>query len=403
MKTLYYNCPAGLCGDMNLGAMVDLGVCPEALQNELQKLGLPGWDISFQADQRKGISGTRCDVNYHEHSHDHGHSHDHEHSHDHGHHHHRTFSDIRSIIKKSELKEPVKADAIAVFQALAEAEGAVHGKPVDEVHFHEVGAIDSIIDIVGAAICWDLLEVDRIAASTIELGGGTVKCAHGVMPVPAPATAKLIKGFPVSMGGTQKEATTPTGAALLAGKNCVFGKPIQGITLSTGTGVGQRDDPDMANVVYVSLMESDESASKDADSVIELATNLDDMSPEHVAYLAELLMEAGALDAWQTPATFKKGRLGCVLSVLANPDDRESLTGLILANSTTLGVRWTTWQRSVLKREISEKETQLGNVRIKSVIRDGKVIRSKIEFEDLKRLAREHDLSLAEVEQKILR
>jgi uncharacterized protein (TIGR00299 family) protein len=401
MKTLYYNCPAGLCGDMNLGAMVDLGVRPEALQNELQKLGLPGWEISFHADQRKGISGTRCDVTYHEHSHDHGHSHDHEHSHDHGHHHHRTFSDIRSIIKKSELKEPVKADAIAVFQALAEAEGAVHGKPADEVHFHEVGAIDSIIDIVGAAICWDLLEVNKIAASTIELGGGTVKCAHGVMPVPAPATAKLIKGFPVSMGGTKKEATTPTGAALLAGKSCVFDKSIQGITLSTGTGIGQRDDPDMANVVYVSLVESASGESSQADTVVELATNLDDMSPEHVAYLAELLMQAGALDVWQTPATFKKGRLGCVLSVLADPEHQEPLTGLILANSTTLGVRWTTWQRSVLKREISEKETPLGTVRIKSVIRDGKVIRSKVEFDDLKRLARENNLSISEVEQQI--
>jgi uncharacterized protein (TIGR00299 family) protein len=398
MKTLYYNCPAGLCGDMNLGAMVDLGACPEALQRELQKLGLSGWDISFQADQRKGITGTRCDVTYHEHSHDHGHSHDHDHGH---HHHHRTFSDIRSIIEKSDLKDSVKTDAIAVFQALAEAEGSVHGMPVDDVHFHEVGAIDSIIDIVGAAICWDLLEVDRIAASTIELGGGTVKCAHGVMPVPAPATAKLIKGFPVSMGGTKKEATTPTGAALLAGKSCVFDKSIQGKTLATGTGIGQRNDPDMANVVYVSLVESGSGDSSNADTVVELATNLDDMSPEHVAYLAELLMEAGALDAWQTPATFKKGRLGCVLSVLANPDDQESLTELILANSTTLGVRSTTWERSTLQREVTERETPLGNVRVKSVIRDGKVIRSKVEFDDLKRLAREHNLSLAEVEQQI--
>lgn len=417
MKILYYNCPAGICGDMNLGAMVDLGVKPDKLISELGKLELSDhWKITFTKDLRQGISGTRCDVHYHDHDHNHyhehdhhhdhhhdhdhdhsGHHHDHGHDHSHDHHHHRTYKEIEKLIQQSGLDEEVKKDAIAVFHALAEAEGAVHGKPVDEVHFHEVGAIDSILDIVGAAICWKLLGVDQVASSAVELGGGTVKCAHGRMPVPAPATAKLVKGMPVTMGASSKEATTPTGAALLAGKKCSFGGTTGGTSIATGIGIGQRDDPALPNVLYVSLLETGETASS-TDSVIELATNLDDMSPEHISYLCEKLMESGALDVWQTPATFKKGRLGSVVTALIHNQDKEKLTDLILSNSTSLGVRWREWNRSILQRESREIDTELGKVRIKTVIEDGKEIRSKIEFDDLKKLAREHNLSLAEVE-----
>ena len=392
MKTLYYNCPAGICGDMNLGAMVDLGADPQQLTTELKKLGLTGWQVSFAKDQRKGISGTRCDVIIQE-----------EApsplaplTANHSHHSHRTFRDIRGMIESSSLGQSVKDDAIAIFQVLAEAEGAVHGMPPEDVHFHEVGAVDSILDIVGAAICWDLLGIEAIAASTIELGGGTVKCAHGRMPVPAPATAKLVKNFPVSMGGTSKEATTPTGAALLAGKNCRFNQPATGKSLGTGIGIGQRDVPELANVVYVSLLES-ESVKASGTEVVELATNLDDMSPEHIAFLAEILLESGALDVWQTSATFKKGRQGCVLTVLGTRDDQEKLTDLMLRHSTTLGVRTRKWNRTILERETTEKDTPLGKVRIKSVVRDGKVIRSKVEYDDLSRLARENGLSISEV------
>lgn len=419
MKILHYNCPAGICGDMNLGAMVDLGVDPEVLISELKKLNLQDhWKITFCKDERQGISGTRCDVHYHSHDHHHSHDHDHDHDHDHGHshdhhhhdhthdhhhdhahghHHHRTYTDIRELIGASSLDEEIKKDAIAVFHSLAEAEGAVHGKPIEEVHFHEVGAVDSILDIVGAAICWKLLEVDEVVASAVELGGGTVQCAHGRMPVPAPATAKLVKGMPVTMGASSKEATTPTGAALLAGKKCSFGGTTRGTAVATGIGIGQRDDPALANVLYVSLLDTSDNASQ-SDSVIELATNLDDMSPEHVSHLCELLMESGALDVWQTPATFKKGRLGCVVTALIHPNDKDALTDLILANSTSLGVRWREWNRTILERESRELDTSLGTVRIKSVIQDGKEVRSKIEFDDLKKLAKEHGLSLAEVE-----
>ncbi|MEX0325850.1 MAG: nickel pincer cofactor biosynthesis protein LarC [Puniceicoccaceae bacterium] len=383
MKTLFYNCPAGLCGDMNLGAMVDLGVAPEDLIKELQKLNLEGWSLHFEKDQRKGIAGTRCDVT-HEDSH-----------------HHRTFADIKRIIESSGLDADVKEDAIAVFRALAEAEGAVHGKPPEAIHFHEVGAIDSIIDITGAAICWKLLGIERVAASTLELGSGTVQCAHGRMPVPAPATAKLVKDFPVSLGGTTGEATTPTGAALLAGKKCLFGQALRGKTLAAGIGIGQRDDPTAANVVYVSLLKETAEAAAPAGEVIELATNLDDMSPEHVAFIVEELLKAGALDVWQTPATFKKGRLGCVLSILIQPGDRESITTKLLQHSTTLGVRWRSWNRTILERKVSEKETPLGKVRIKSAFMDGKPVRSKVEFDDLSRIARENNLSLREAEKKL--
>lgn len=381
MKTLYYNCPAGISGDMNLGAMVDLGVDPGKLIEELKKLGLEGWNIEFTKDQRKGISGTRCTVHCpHEH-------------------HHRTFADIREIIEASDLHPQVKEDAVEVFRVLAEAEGQVHGKPAERIHFHEVGAIDSILDMVGAAVCWHLLGVDRIAASAIELGSGTVQCAHGKMPVPAPATARLMEGMPVSSGGASGEATTPTGAALLMGKRCIFCDQFSGKTLATGVGIGQRDDPSVPNVLYVSLLESGQVA-RDS-TVLELATNLDDMSPERVAFLVESLLEAGALDVWQTPATFKKGRMGCVLSSLIHPADRERMTDLLFRHSTTLGIRWRKWQRTILEREEAEKETPLGPVRVKTASWRGEVIRSKIEFDDLRRLAREQNLSISEIEEKL--
>jgi len=396
MKKLYYNCPAGICGDMHLGAMVDLGVEPGKLIAELKKLGLSGWSIGFNKDQRKGISGTRCDVFIQEEAPPslsplttaHAHV-------------HRNFKDIREMIEASDLSDQVKEDSIKVFRVLAEAEGKVHGQTADEVHFHEVGAVDSILDIVGAAICWELLGIEEIASSTVELGGGTVQCAHGRMPVPAPATARLVENFPVSLGGTAKEATTPTGAALLAGKDCKFSQPTTGKSVATGIGIGQRDNPETANVLYVSLLEDSVTQNNDGTEVVELATNLDDMSPERIAFLVELLMDEGALDAWQTPASFKKGRLGCVLSVLALPEQRDKLTGLILRNSTTLGVRWNLWNRTILDRESKEIESPLGTVRLKSVVHDGQTLRSKIEYDDLSRLAREHNLSISEIEEKI--
>lgn len=380
MRTLVYNAPAGISGDMNLGAMVDLGVDPEGLIAELNKLGLSGWSMTFTRDTRHGVEGTLCTVTCDED------------------HHHRTFATIRDLIETSALDAAVKADAVAVFRVLAEAEGAVHGMPPEKVHFHEVGAVDSIVDIVGAALCRRRLGIDRIVVSGLELGSGAVTCAHGVMPVPAPATARLVEGLPVSAGGVPGEATTPTGAAILVGLGADFGRPAQGTVVATGVGLGRREVPGAANALHVMLVEDSEApAHGGSDEVVELAANLDDLSPEHVAFLTETLLAAGALDVWQTPAVFKKGRMGCVVHALARPADEVALTDLFFRHSTTLGVRRQTWRRTVMARSEDTRTTPLGEVRVKTA-RRGEVVRAKPAYDDLRRLARESGRSLAEIE-----
>lgn len=307
------------------------------------------------------------------------------------------------MIEASTLSPRVKQDAIAVFEALAKAEGAVHGVPPEEVHFHEVGAVDSIIDMVGAAICWEMLGVDEIVCGALELGGGTVMCAHGRMPVPAPATAKLVDGLPVSLGGTNKEATTPTGAALLVGKQARFGAAVSGTTLAHGVGVGQRNDPNLANVVYATLLDTVGEAappSSDAQDVVwELAANLDDMTGESVAFLCEELLEAGAVDVWQTAATFKKGRVGVIVHALTPGELLADIEEIFFTHSSTLGVRRQQWRRTKLERELLEVETPWGPVHVKQAIRDGEVVRLKPEFEDCQRIAREHGFTLAGINQ----
>jgi len=407
MPTLLYQCPAGLSGDMNLGAMIALGVDPSALEHELRKLPYHGWSLHFENDIRQGITGTRCDVilkdahgHTHDHSDDHGHSHDHDHGHEH---HHRTFSDIRSAIADSELSDSVKTDAIACFHALAVAEGAVHGIATEAVHFHEVGAIDSIIDMVGAAVCWDLLGIDRIVCSTLEVGGGTVQCAHGRMPVPAPATARLLQGKPFTAGGTDKETTTPTGAALLVGKGAEFAAIVSGRQLKTAIGIGQRDDPKLANAVYVSLFEenTEKTPATDRDEVHELCTNIDDMPAEAIAHLCEQLMQAGALDVWQTAATFKKGRQGVVIHCLCEPSLIPQVETIYFEQSHTLGVRRQLWQRSKLRRALRSLDTPWGKVQVKITTLPSGETRHKFEHDDCARIARETGKSLDSVKTQV--
>jgi len=396
MATLLYQCPSGLSGDMNLGAMIALGVDPVALETELRKLPYHGWSLQFTTDQRQGISGTRCDVQLES-----AHTHTHEKPETH-HHHHRHYSEIRDAIQNSALSEAVKCDAIACFHALAVAEGAVHGIEPEAVHFHEVGAIDSIVDMVGAAICWDLLGVERIICSTLELGGGTVKCAHGRMPVPAPATARLLEGLPFSAGATNKETTTPTGAAILVGKGCAFNVPCNGLQIKTGIGIGQRDDPNLANAVYVSLIDEDSQTSHfKQDSVIELAANIDDMTAEAISYLCQQLHSVGALDVWQTAATFKKGRLGCVVHALTKADQLSRVEQVFFTCSRTLGVRRHAWQRSILERAQQTLETPWGPVRVKTADSHAGEARHKFEHDDCARIATELGLGLEAVYQKL--
>ncbi|ADE54905.1 nickel pincer cofactor biosynthesis protein LarC [Coraliomargarita akajimensis] len=393
MRTLYYNCTAGICGDMHLGALIDLGVNVEALREQLGKLNLDGWSLHAERDLRSGISGTRCDVRLAEFVSSHDHDHDHNHAP------HRSYADIRVLIEASDLSLAVKADALSIFRVLAEAEAGVHAKPIDEVHFHEVGAVDSIIDIVGAAICWELLEIDAIASSPVELGGGHVHCAHGRMPVPAPATARLLENCPVTLNGTSKEATTPTGAAILVGKACRFEHNLFGKLRATATGIGQRDDPKIPNVLQVSLYDVLEpEGAQPASQVWELAVNLDDMTPEQVAFLCEQMMGAGALDAWQTAAVFKKGRSGVVVAALVAEDELALVESVLLKHSTSLGLRKRIWERVILSRRIEEVNTPWGRVRVKlALAEDGSVLRFKPEYEDCKLIAESEGISVQEV------
>lgn len=400
MPTLVYNCPSGISGDMNLGAMIGLGVDPKALEAELRKLPYNGRHLHFDPDQRGGISGTRCTVHlHHDLSHDHEHTHDHgEQTHTHGHeHHHRTFADIREAIEGSGLSDRVKADSVACFRALAEAEGAVHGIDAEEVHFHEVGAIDSIVDMVGAAICWDLLGVDRVVCRALEVGGGTVQCAHGRMPVPAPATARLLDGKPFSAGGTDKETTTPTGAALLVGRGCEFNATTSGVQIATAIGVGQRNDPKLPNVLYASLIDESLASAEEADMVWELAVNLDDMTGEEVGFLCDQIREAGALDCWQIPAFFKKGRPGSIVHCLVPDSKRLELEETIFKNSHSLGIRRQKWERTKLRRSETTIETEFGPVRIKESEKPDGTKYRKFEYDDCARIARETGKSITEV------
>lgn len=398
MKILHYNCAAGISGDMNLAAMLDLGVDKNELVKELEKLGLRGWEIKAFKDSRGGIFGTRAevvceDLEEHEHSrHREGHCH---------HHHHRRYSDIKEMIENSALSENVKRMSIGIFEKIAKAEAEVHGREIGDVCFHEVGAVDSIIDIVGAAVCAELLGVEKFTSSKVELGGGTVRCAHGVMPVPAPATALLAKDFPVSFGAAQCECTTPTGAAIISFLCSEFEPKIEGGILKCGVGVGHRNVEGLANVLRVMLIESGEnSGGNEAEKMHEISANIDDMTAEEISFLTEKLFEAGALDVWQESIVMKKNRLAAKVCALVKSDALRKAKDCFFKYSSTIGLRQCEVLRESLKREMMRAKTSLGDVGLKvSEFKNSR--REKFEFEDLKRLANEKSLSIAEVLQKI--
>lgn len=403
MPTLLYQCPAGLSGDMNLAAMVGLGVCPDYLRAELAKLPYRGWALNFEEAMRAGISGLRCDVVLTPQFEQTSATHIHVQTPGHHAHTHRTFAEIRAAIEASALKDRVKRDALACFLVLAEAEGKVHGVSADAVHFHEVGAIDSIVDIVGAAICWDYLNVERIVCSTLEVGGGTVNCAHGRMPVPAPATSQLLEGVPYTAGGSDFECTTPTGAALLVGRGCEFAATASGRQIQMARGIGQRKDPRLSNVVYVTLLEDRAVAATPLlqDQVWELVTNIDDMPAESIAYLTQQLLGAGALDVWQVSATFKKNRVGVVVHALVRAAELDAVELSFFRHSRSIGLRKRVWERSILPREIVDFESSLGQLRVKRVTLPDGSVRDKLEHDDCAALAEQHGLSLLEVQQRL--
>lgn len=409
MRLLHYDCLAGISGDMNLGAMVSLGVDADALEAELQKLGLPtgAFSIAVSRAMRSGIAGTQVQVlagaaesgcesppaaGEHDWQAGHGDPRVHAHHAHHAHHSHHSWAEIRALIEASSLSARVKADAIALFALLAEAEGAVHGVAAGEVRFHEVGAVDSIVDLVGAAICWEMLAVDAVSCGPVELGGGTVHCAHGVLTVPAPATARLACGMDVHLNGTDHEATTPTGMALLACKARQDLAP-RGRLLGCGVGIGSRESSRMPNVLRVMLLDTGDGDAAGAESLtgaVEVAANIDDMTSERLAYLAEKLMAEGAVDVWQEPIVMKKGRLATKMCALAAPGTEERVRACFFAHSSTWGVRMTRVAKWECARRIELREVAGERFHCK-VAADG---REKIEYEDLKAAASRAGLSL---------
>ncbi|MDA3892424.1 MAG: nickel pincer cofactor biosynthesis protein LarC [Salinivirgaceae bacterium] len=388
MRILYYDCFAGISGDMNLGALIDLGVDPDYLKSELEKLNIDGFHLKIEKTERRGIYGTLASVIIENQDNEK----------------HRHLRHVHEIVNDSSLSNKVKETSLKIFQLIAEAEAKVHNIEIQKVHFHEVGALDSIADIIGAAICLDYLKVDKVLSSPIQLGGGTVKCAHGVMPVPAPATALIVANIPVKTGLVQHEATTPTGAAILAATVDEFTETINSPITKTGYGIGQRDISEVPNILRVHLIETQ--AQLDdvrQESAVVLECNLDDMKAEHLEYLMDKLFDNGASDAWFTPIVMKKSRPATMVSVLCNPEKAAEMKTILFENSTTLGIRETQIAKSMLRREEKTVETKYGTVRIKECFLKGESLRYKPEFEDCKTLAIKHNVSISAIEKEVIK
>lgn len=387
-KILYYDCFAGISGDMNLGALVDLGVDPDHLRSELEKLNIEGFRLEVERDIRKGISGTRVTVVV-----------DHPENEKHRHLHH-----IEELILESSLSQGIKEKSLAIFSRVAEAEARVHSIPVEKVHFHEVGALDSIADIVGAAICQEALKVDEIHASPVQLGGGFVKCAHGLMPVPAPATAEILAAIPVKTGLVDYEATTPTGAAILAATVDRFTERMELTIIKTGYGIGQRDG-EIPNVLRVYLVEADEQMDSDVlvEEAVMLECNLDDMSPERYTHVMDLLFSAGAAEVFIVPVVMKKSRPGHMLCILCRTELVDSMKELVFTETPSIGMREYNVKKHVLRREMVVVPTRYGDVEVKRSYLNGRVVNEKPEFEQCRILAREHGVTLEEVTIEVLK
>ncbi len=383
-RVLYYDCFSGISGDMNLGAMIDLGVDVTFLKKELEKLNIQGWDLQAETDQRHGIRGTKVTVIQSSHEHK-----------------HRHLSDIFNIIDRSSLNKKTGDLAKKIFLKLAEAEATVHGIPVEKIHFHEVGAIDSIIDITGAAICFNALNIDEVHVSIIETGGGMVKCEHGTLPVPAPATAEILKNIPISKGGVDFEATTPTGAAILATLGTVFNKTIPFKILRTGYGVGHKDHPSVPNLLRIFLCEKEETTEAGHEALL-IECNIDDMNPEHFEYVTEKLYRAGASDVYLTDVIMKKSRPGTILSVICEKGVEEALKEIIFKETTTLGIRCLKFNKETLSRVIEQVSTKFGPVTFKRSFYRGKEVSFKPEYSDCKKIAEETGLPLKMVYNIIL-
>ena len=368
---------------MILGALLDLGLAIDDLRAALGSLSVDVGGISAERVLRAGVSATRFVVAA-------------EHPASEHHHKHYHLKGITNAINRSALSVAARERAAGLFERLARAEAEIHNMPLEKVHLHEVGAIDSIIDIVGAVYALEQLGVDRIVSSALNVGGGTVKCAHGVFPVPAPATARLLQGVPVYAGDVQMELVTPTGALLVTGYAESFG-PMPAMTIgSIGYGAGERDPQHHPNVLRMIL--GDSVGTTHTSRVVEILCEIDDMNPQLFGPLMDRLHQAGALDVFYAPVQMKKNRPGTLVTVLARPEDREKLSGILFADTTTIGVRYQEMQRECLAREIVSVATPLGAVRFKVASRNGQMLNAAPEFEDCQKIAEAKGLPIKEVQ-----
>lgn len=392
MKTLYLDIFSGISGDMFVGAMLDLGVDVHQLEHELEKLHLDEFHVHAARGQKANIQGTKFDVHLGDdhHHHDHGHHH-HKHKH-HEHEHGRNYLQIRELITKSGLSDWVKQKSIAVFHRIAVAEGKIHGQRPEAVHFHEVGAVDSIVDIVGACVCLELLGKPTMRASRVVEGAGWIDCAHGRFPIPAPATLEILsgRGVPLQQCDEPQELVTPTGAALLAEFAESFGPMIGVAPVKVGYGLGTRDNKTRPNVLRAVLCETvvqPQTHDWEVDTVTVLQTNLDDINAEILGRVMKSALRQGALDIFYTPIQMKKNRPGVLLSVLCAEADADKFTELILRETSALGVRRYTSERRKLQREFRNVATPYGEVMLKVGKLDGQVVQIAPEYESCKRLA----------------
>lgn len=404
MRILYLDCGMGAAGDMLTAALAELLPDADAFIQELNSLGIPGVQIVKEPSVKCGITGTHISVkidgieegehNHHEHCHDHDHAHEHanDHAHEHAHegHHHSGMHDIEHIVGNLHLPEKAEQDVLAVYQLIAEAESQAHGVPVEQIHFHEVGTVDAIADITAVCLLMDKLKPEKVIVSPIHVGSGHVHCAHGVLPVPAPATAYILRDVPIYGGEIRGELCTPTGAALLKHFATEFGEMPVMKTRAVGYGMGKRDFA-AANCVRAMLGDTEDQK----DMICELACNVDDMTAEETGFAMERLFEAGALEVYTVPVGMKKSRPGTLLQVMCKKEDREKLLAAIFRHTTTLGVRETVSRRYVMERKVERLETPFGEVRCKRSAGYG-VTHSKYEYDDLARIAREQGISLNE-------
>jgi uncharacterized protein (TIGR00299 family) protein len=425
MRIAYLDCFSGISGDMFLGALVDAGVSPKILEDAVGALDI-GARLEIFRVQRGGISATKVDVysngekdlprevfwEQQEHDHANEDSHDSGHAHEHRHEHGRSLTEIREIIEKSAISSTAKATAIRIFETLGQAEAEIHNTSVERVHFHEVGAVDAMVDIVCAAVGAESLAVEEWVCSPLNVGGGTVKCAHGTLPVPAPATLKLLQEAPVYSSGPQVELVTPTGAAIvktLSGRFAPF--PAMKIE-KAGYGAGTREFPEHPNLLRLTIGEAlpadgassslSTSPNESNDRIVVLEANLDDLSPQVLAYAMERLLAEGALDVFSVPVQMKKSRPGALLTVLAKLEDAHRLTKLIFAETTTLGVRRREEQRQTLSRRWETVDTTWGPVRIKIANMNGTVSNYAPEYEDCRTLAEAQHVPLRTVMQEAI-